>query len=796
MRLFPTTKKFINRQVEIKAAEEIINRLAAAKPAAVEGIVYYGPPGSGKSRLLGDIAGRCRTRAFRPSAIDFQRPKIDSQRRYLLQLLAQIEPSPDHPKLRAALKGATDDEALNFFAERAEQFLKKQPLILLLDSCEFCQPALFDWIGQTFLPYLATNLLLNSIGLFLASRGHQVAASNWPSQYAKSMQSCYVPAFDFAGTVEHITAVDKKKNARGGEKPLYEMSVGHPLSTEALVHFLQRLEIKLETLPQKPPQLAQLLYEEVLQKYLLPPAASWPHGNFEMLCIPRRFDAAMLEKFDAQYLLPWYSTRMEEMQKAHLRLIHADRGTPAYQLDATLRKLLHAALSILRPERVLEINQKALEFYENELQQEVSHGRPRAATLVEMFYHQMQIELLSGHTANPTAEEWLKAQLLAYFKPEQRDDILQIELLRSLLGADTDFIECLGRPVIDRLLAMIAAFVSSSSARETFHLAIRHNPLTEYQVTWFFEKTPLSPSQTVHSEIKYSIQNWKDQPEECGRVAAATYLPLAVKNIFTQNRNCAIELTTNTMDIPFELMHDGEEFLCLAHPFGRHIESMKAGSPVPPLPAEPREALVVGDPTGDLPAAKNEAEALATLLESHHFQVKRLIGRSQATLENFVGALILKKYHLIHYAGHAFFNRTHPSLSGLRLAKNGQVATVTAGELKRYITYPAFVFFNACEAAAAEKETTRIDAQGSLIENLAVAALEGGACGCLGPMWEIIDHTANPFAMTFYQTLLSGKSTGEAVQLARKHIRHSSIDWAAWVLFGNPHTHPLGAAPK
>jgi hypothetical protein len=81
------------------------------------------------------------------------------------------------------------------------------------------------------------------------------------------------------------------------------------------------------------------------------------------------------------------------------------------------------------------------------------------------------------------------------------------------------------------------------------------------------------------------------------------------------------------MDITFELMHDGQEFLCLAHPIGRHLEAMKAGNIVSPLPAEPLRALVVGDPTGDLPSAKNEAEAAATLLESCHFDVKRLIGR-------------------------------------------------------------------------------------------------------------------------------------------------------------------------
>ncbi len=796
MGLFPTTKKFINRQVEIKVAEDFLNRLATAQSAAVEGIVFYGPPGIGKSRLLQDISGRCRHLTLLPSAINFQRQKINSHRQYLFQLWAQLEKPPARKKLRETLKNSSAEEALSLFAQRLQQYLKGLPFILLLDSCELCHSPLFDWIGQIFLSHLE-NTLLRPIGLFLASRGHQVETSNWPVQYVKSIQSRYVAAFDLAGTTEHLAAINRKKKSRGEEKPIYHLSVGHPLSTEALVLFLRRLAVKVETLPQNRPQLAQQLYDEVLQKYLLPPVDSWPRDNFEILCIPRRFDAAILEKLDVQYSFPWYSARMQEMQKANIHLIHVDRGEPAYQLDVTLRKLLHAALSILRLERVLEINRKLLQFHESELRQEASIGRPRANSLLEMFYHYIQVTLLSGQAVEATAENWLRGQLQIYFNPEQSDDILQLKLLRDLLDQDTDFVELLGRPLLEQLLANIKDFSSFSPSRETFHLSIKKNPpAAEYQVIWFFENSGLSPELTVRSEIEYSISEWQSDPEMCGRMAAVAYLPPEVKDILAQNRRFVIELTTNTMDIPFELMHDGQEFLCLAHPISRRIETMKTGRTVAPLPAIERRALVVGDPTGNLSSAKEEAEAVAAMLKLHHFEVKLLIGRDQANLKNFARAIALEKYHLIHYAGHAFFDSEHPTLSGLCLAKDNEVAKVTAGELKRYLNYPAFVFFNACEAAAAEKEATIINDQGSLIENLAVAALEGGACGCLGSMWKIADPTAKDFALAFYEFLFLNKPIGEAVQLARKHIRQSSIDWAAWVLFGNPHMHPLGAAPK
>jgi hypothetical protein len=792
MGLFPTTKKFINRRAEIKHAEEFLNRLAASKSPAVEGIIYFGIPGIGKSRILQHIASRCRKRALLPAAVDFDSLAEHSHREYLFHLFDQLE---THQRSRDAIRAATDEKALEFFAQGAQERLKGHPFILLLDSCESCHPELFDWIGRQFLAYLESSRI-GPIALFLASRGPQVAESNWPVRLVRKMQNRHVPAFDFKSTKQHVVAIDKAMQWRGSEETIYELSVGHPLSTEALVDFLQSLKVNVQVLPQHRQQLAQRLYDEIIRTYLLPSAEQWPREHFEIVCIPRRFDAALLEKLAPDYSHFWYAARMQELQKANIHLIHVGHGKPAYQLETTLRKLLYAAVSTLQPQRALEINTKLQQIFENELQQEAFLGRPSATALLEMLYHHLQVEMLSARPTNPSTEELLRDKLKTYFHPDQRDDIVQLDQFRDLLAKDLDFLELLGKPVIERLLKIIEAFVRSPQPREVFHLAIRHNPPSEYQVSWFLEKKPLSPAQTVHSEIKYSIADWRQKPEDCGRIAFATYLPLEVQEALARKRKSAIELTTNTMDIPFELMRDERSFLCLSHPIGRHIEMMQAAKSVAPITAAGWHALVVGDPTGDLPSAKEEAEAVADLLAQRNVMVERLIGAEQATLKNFVGALVLHQYHLIHYAGHAFFNPIHPSLSSLRLTQDGHEAKLTAGELKRYLNSPAFVFFSACEAAAAERATTVFNAQGSLIQNLAVAALEGGACGCLGPMWEVADRATKDFSVAFYTFLLQSKPTGEAVRLARQKVRRRSTDcWASWVLFGNPYTHPFGPAP-
>jgi CHAT domain-containing protein len=299
------------------------------------------------------------------------------------------------------------------------------------------------------------------------------------------------------------------------------------------------------------------------------------------------------------------------------------------------------------------------------------------------------------------------------------------------------------------------------------------------------------PAQTIHTQVKHPIQQWRDRPVEIGKVAFQVYLTEQAREFLKNTAGNAVLLTTDTMDIPFELLHDGENFLCLSRPFSRQIETLTTPRRLEAGKPGAYRALVIGNPTGDLRHTAQEAKAVAALLTRFNIQVDCLIGPAQANLNKVVELLIQNAYHFIHFAGHGAFNKRHPILSGLQLAHGKKLV---ADELKRYLKAPAFVFFNACWAAAAGKETTRLNAQGKFIQNLAIAAVEGGACGCLGPMWPIEDRAAKDFALEFYDHFLRGNSIGEAVLQARKRVRRRKTDcWASWALFGDPFINPFQA---
>lgn len=801
---YPHTERFINREREIEQVEQILNQIKRLKRPTVEGVIYFGIPGIGKSRILKYIESRCRQEKFFPASVDFQHANFHSYFDYLLHLSDQFERRRTKPRFRdILLRGvniSTDpkvhaEQALPIFVREVKQRLRSQPLVLLLDSCEFCTSELFDWIGQQFLIHLL-NSRVGPIALFLASRGPQVLESNWPPEIVRATQLQHVPALDFEATKQHIAAIDIAQRCLGGEETVFGLSVGHPFSTEALIYFLQKLNVEVGDFPQHRQQLARQLYDEVIHRYVLAGVKTWEPEIFDLACIPRRFDPLLLEKMAPHHPHQWYAAGMRDLQEPDVHLIYIDSGKPAYQLEKTLRKLLHTAVSILHPQRTLELNQQLKKFYEGQLRDDASVGRPAAASLMELLYHHFQIEILSNRPPQFSTEKLLQQKLGAHFRPAQIDDQIQLHQLHDLIRKDADFNEILGGPAINRLVQIIEQFAQTppQMERQLSHLSIRHSPPSEYHVSWYLGNQTLAPAQTIHSRVKFSIQEWRAHPVERGKVAFKAYLTNPAQNFIREGEKHAIFLTTNVMDIPFELMHDGNEFLCLSRPIGRRVESMAVPKKLHFQPQAAWRALVIGNPSGDLSHAEKEAMAVADLLVKNRVQVDRLIGKHNATLNKVVEFLSLHSYHLIHYAGHGFFNKNHPALSGLLFDIKDYGNMISADELQRYLQGPAFIFFSACWAAAAEKETTQVQAQGHFIQNLAVAALEGGACGCLGPMWKIGERVAKAFAIHFYTYLLQGHGTGEAVRRARKKIRHRQPDtWASWVLFGDPFMHPFTA---
>jgi CHAT domain-containing protein len=160
----------------------------------------------------------------------------------------------------------------------------------------------------------------------------------------------------------------------------------------------------------------------------------------------------------------------------------------------------------------------------------------------------------------------------------------------------------------------------------------------------------------------------------------------------------------------------------------------------------------------------------------------------EVTGERFNEALLEGRYDVIHYAGHAAFDREDPELSGLLLTGR---EVLYAEKLRRLLTGKPVVFVNACESgrAANEEDLPATSYMGKPAEGLASALLDGGAVACIGALWPVYDTPAAEFAVSFYDALLQGHLVGEALRRARLDSRKrysEAATWASFALYGDP----------
>jgi hypothetical protein len=107
----------------------------------------------------------------------------------------------------------------------------------------------------------------------------------------------------------------------------------------------------------------------------------------------------------------------------------------------------------------------------------------------------------------------------------------------------------------------------------------------------------------------------------------------------------------------------------------------------------PRRALVVGDPSGNLPAAEREARAVRDALAGGAWSVRALVGRDadRSTVTRAIASA-----DLLHFAGHGVFGTGSGWDSALVLAEG---ARMTAGDILALPKVPELVVLSGCETA-------------------------------------------------------------------------------------------------
>jgi CHAT domain-containing protein len=199
--------------------------------------------------------------------------------------------------------------------------------------------------------------------------------------------------------------------------------------------------------------------------------------------------------------------------------------------------------------------------------------------------------------------------------------------------------------------------------------------------------------------------------------------------------------------------------------------------------------LLVVNPTEDLLGAEQEGNRIIELFKDNPLINIHQLRGSKATWTALRAEMRSGRYDVMHYAGHAYFNKVHPSDSGI-LCHGGKV--LSGADLAGLGSLPALVFFNACETARVRSPNLRQKGQSTRerIERnagLAEAFLRGGVANYVGTYWPVGDAAAKLFAGSFYEELINGATLGHALATGRQEVQNiQSVDWADYIHYGSP----------
>lgn len=311
----------------------------------------------------------------------------------------------------------------------------------------------------------------------------------------------------------------------------------------------------------------------------------------------------------------------------------------------------------------------------------------------------------------------------------------------------------------------------------------------------YLQQEILTAAQRLSFDRAGAAQEQRESFHRPGTLLFTQLLPESIQQQLIQlPPGSTLQLVTDDLNWPWELLHDGRDFLALQHNITRLPRLAKARPQRNPMPQTSAGSakvtcLLLGNPTGDLPGTIDEITAVEDIL---------FVARERVTYRSLFGAhitadylqdqLTTERYDLIHYAGHA----TPDSL----LLVNAPFQT---DRLQAGLPHNPVVVLNACATGRTTSDETTLHTMSQNAQSLAASFIQAGAAAVIGMLWPIPDAAAAHFGRALYTHLTAGVSIGSALRLSRHELRQQDphgIAWLAPVLYGNGQHQPIPVALK
>ncbi len=291
------------------------------------------------------------------------------------------------------------------------------------------------------------------------------------------------------------------------------------------------------------------------------------------------------------------------------------------------------------------------------------------------------------------------------------------------------------------------------------------------------------------------------QAEHYRRAGArlADLLPTEAIRAVPRDRPMTLVLGSELAEIPWELAMCDEEALAVARPVVRALAQGTMARGLPGVRQPPR-VLVVGDP-GRSPAfhrlqgAFDEAVEIEALYTAAGLGTRcKVLCREDAGLDAVVEALGSEAFDVIHFAGHAWFDR-HESYLAF-----DEHEELTSSELRTLLgpRPPALLILNSHYTAflprglrSAELGKGESDHEVPPTSHIGFTSMVGatGVGAFLGCFGSPGDSPAKLVGVAVHRELLAGRTVVDAVHTARRatfHADPADVSALQYVLAGHP----------
>ncbi|MFA5157088.1 MAG: tetratricopeptide repeat protein [Candidatus Omnitrophota bacterium] len=257
-----------------------------------------------------------------------------------------------------------------------------------------------------------------------------------------------------------------------------------------------------------------------------------------------------------------------------------------------------------------------------------------------------------------------------------------------------------------------------------------------------------------------------------------------------EGRELILSLDEDLIGIPWELLYDGNDFLCLKFNLGRLVKTQQQEKVVQYRSSVSNvlKMLVLADPTADLKSAYLEGVHIRNQFDRLRQQVR--IDFKSTDIDTVYVKKNLRDYDIVHFAGHCEYGSGGHAAGGWLLSDGRFTAQdiLALGE-NQNLSLPGLIFSNACSSAKSSNGLMNDDYQEKTY-SLAAAFLFSGVRHYIGTIWQIEDPVSLMFAKEFYDRLIKGASIGECIRLSRqrlvKEYGPAAVCWAGYILYGDP----------